>query len=607
MLAGTTALGYYVGRPPLSPDDHQPAAFGNGLSICFDGRLDNREELIDALHAELDTKPADNPDWRLAIACYQKFGDSFAARLNGDYALAVFDAARQQLVLARDPMGIRPLYFWASDRLAIAASEIKAILAHPAVASRPDEEALADLLMGGDPNEQRRTLFRGVQRMLPGRTVIIGAQALREDVHWDFDPSRQLRYRTTVEYAEALRELFERAVRRRLRSPAPVAVSVSGGLDSSAILCEAALLRRSNAALAPAYGISRLYPEASRADERAYLAAIEEKYGVAIQRLPASPIRLVHGDEWLQCSEFPVYPGSDVLELLARARELSCATLLEGHYGDQLLWSPAHIHDLMRRLRWIEASRALLSMAESMRDASPAELRRDLLLSFIRDLVPDRLMRPFRALRRLASPDRFPKWYSAAFREIAYRRSQQQRRPGGSFANKHSEHCYRMARSVPIARAFEESNKLAARHGLDVAYPFADRDLIAFVMAIPAAVLNLGGAYKGLFREAMTGILPDSIRARSWKADFTLLESNAAAELSRSGPSAYLGADLMAVKYGYVNAGALTEEFPRLRARLTGESWLPAKQMNELLALERWMGVFFARRPPAEPESSPSD
>lgn len=591
---GNAGMAYQCLQASLVPDDMQPDTLEPGLSICFDGRLDNREDLIRELRADLRADPASLADSHLVMVCYRRFGELFAAHLNGDYALALWDGARQQIALSRDVMGVKPLYYLAFAKTLVAASEIKAILAHPDVDARPDDDVVADLLVGGDPSELRRTLFRDVRRVLPGHTVFVSPTSFREVKHWDFDALRQVRYGSIAEYAEALRGLFAQAVRRRLRSQAPVAVTVSGGLDSSSILCEAEILRRSTEGIPPLLGISRLYPDGSPADERTYLADIEAQYGLRIQRLPPSPIRLVEGGDWLWRTEHPFFQGNDVLDSMKLARELSCATVLEGFYGDQIMWSPAHLFDLMGGLRLIEAHRAFRAYAGSLTDVSPRILRDEIVRAFVRNLVPDWLMTPFRAIRRLSGQHGSPQCYSAALQKTAYRRRQAQRRPARQGTSRHAEYCYRLAHARHISTGMEMSNMIAAHYGLDLAYPFADRDLVAFVMAIPGEIVSCGGIFKGLFREAMRGILPESIRRRSWKADFTLLGSEAAAELSRSGLESNLGADSLAVKYGFIDAAAVPGSICRLKASLSGLDGTPATRVNEILALELWLRAFFA-------------
>jgi asparagine synthase (glutamine-hydrolysing) len=597
-LSGAAGLAYQCLRTSVRPDELQPAELGKDLSICFDGRLDNREELIAEFRAELTAEPTSLPDAFFVMACYRRYGEQFAEKLNGDFALALFDRDKQQMLLARDVMGVRPLYYWVSGDTFIAASEIKAILAHPGIEPQPDEDALADRLVGGDPNELRLTLFRGVRRVLPGHTVIVEPNRIREFQHWDFDPTRQVRCGSVAEYADGLRGLFEQAVRRRLRSPGPVGVTVSGGLDSSAILCQAAILVRAGEPIPAAYGFSQLYLECTPADERGYLSDIELERGLAIRRLTASPMRYLADMDRIRTVEWPLLPSSSFLDLLATARNSSCTTMLSGYFGDQILASDARLYELLGSFRWLGARKALNAFYRSYTDSNPNVLRQELLRAFIRDFVPDQLMKPFRRVRRMISQDHSPGWYSRRVRDIAYRRSQQQRRPAGPFASKQSELCYVEAHAAHITRMMELSNKLAASYGQEMAYPFADRDLIAFVMAIPGEIVTWKGVYKGLYREAMRGILPERIRLRYCKADFTHAECDAAAALSTTGFENKLGPDAMAVRLGWVDRAKLRISLSRARAGLTGQTIWPALQLNELLALEIWLQCFFGDKAP---------
>ena len=150
-------------------------------------------------------------------------------------------------------------------------------------------------------------------------------------------------------------------------------------------------------------------------------------------------------------------------------------------------------------------------------------------------------------------------------------------------------------RAPHFTRTLEKFNKIASYYGLERAYPFADRDLIAFMMADPGEVVLWNGIYKGLFREAMHGILPDKIHMRYWKADFTQLDSDATAALVSKGHEGNLGSDSLAVKHGYIDVAALPSAIADSRARLTGRANLPlSQQLTELFCFELWLEAFFA-------------
>lgn len=221
---------------PESLGEVQPLEGPGGVLLVMDGRLDNREDLVTLLG-----QPAAASDARLALAAFQRWGEDFAGHLNGDFAIGVFDPAARCLVLARDAVGVRPMYFFHRPGFFAFASEIKALLTHPAVPTEADDRGLADVLMISTPGlaEQDRTCFAGIRSVPPGHLVVVSERGLSFASHWDFDLSRPAPPASFEDYAAELRRLFARAVRRRTRSVHPVAVLVSGGLDSSSVFCHA--------------------------------------------------------------------------------------------------------------------------------------------------------------------------------------------------------------------------------------------------------------------------------------------------------------------------------------------------------------------------------
>src|SRR5205823_5301862 len=211
---------------PESAGEIQPVADATGAMLAFDGRLDNRDELLIALERDSTVSP-ESPDSVLVLAAYRAFGDDAPARLNGDFAFGLFDPLRKQLLLARDALGVRPLYYYASRDLFLFASEIKTLLSHPRVETRPNDDVLAGFLFSRFAGEdaQSTTFFQNIASVLPARRVIVGGPgAIRTQRYWNFDLAREVRYAHFDDYAGAFRQHFELAVRRRLRSAAPVAV-----------------------------------------------------------------------------------------------------------------------------------------------------------------------------------------------------------------------------------------------------------------------------------------------------------------------------------------------------------------------------------------------
>jgi asparagine synthase (glutamine-hydrolysing) len=584
---------------PESVAESQPLLAPSGAVIVFDGRLDNREELISSLEGGQGSAKTSS-DAALVLAAYDRFGERFPEYLNGDFALAVFDPRKQQLLLARDAIGVRPLYYCNLRNTFVFASEIKAILAHPEVDGRPNDDALADLLMPGDARCRDLTCFRGIFSLVPGHLgTVTPTRRWTVRQYFTFDSSRSIRYKFFPEYAEAFCTLFDQAVRRRIRSAYPTAVSVSGGLDSSAILCAAEKLRSSGFSGPATTGISLTYQEGSSADEKSLLAAIERQYGLEIKRLPETSPGYLNGARALLWQiEVPRLDGqwNAYQQLLHVAQAGQNRVLLSGFFGDQMLFGQAYLLDLVHSLRWGKAIRDLKEFGLWMTDIDPQEIRELFLGDLLRAHVSERLLPILRRIRAKAQADYYPPWYSKPFRQRALDRALGQACPQGKFASKHAEECYQHANSKYHLNVLEETNKMSASYGLEPAYPFMDRDLISFIMAIPGEVVNWQGVPKGLFREAMRGVLPEAIRLRRWKADFTDFVNEGTA---REYPEfqSYFGSDCLAVEFGYVDGDAVRQALEKMKPRVHDpSSAVPTWRVAALLSLELWLQVFFGQK-----------
>ena len=595
---GSVGFAYrYLRITPESVAERQPFVAPSGKVIVFDGRLDNREEL--ALRVGLGSGPAEtSSDAAVVLAAYELFGERFAEHLNGDFALALFDPHKQQLLLARDAIGVRPLYYCHLRNTFVFASEIKAILAHPEVERQPNDDALADLLMPGDARCRDLTCFRGIFRLVPGHLgTVTPTRRWTVRQYFTFDSGRSIRYKSFPEYAEAFRTLFDQAVRRRIRSAYPTAVSVSGGLDSSAILCAAANFKNSGFSVPAPTGISLTYEDGSRADEKSLLLAIERQYGIDVQRLSkASPGYLKGARKLLWDVEVPALDcqWNTSQQLLRIAQLGKNRVLLSGLFGDQVLSGLAYLIDLVDSLRWSKAMRDLKEFGLWMTDIAPQEIRELFWGDLVRAHVPGRFRPLLRRIRAKAQADYYPPWYSKPFRRRALDRANGQACPQGKFANRHAEECYHHATSKYHLNVLEKANKMSASYGLEPAYPFMDRDLISFIMAIPGEVVNWQGVPKGLFREAMRGVLPEAIRLRRWKADFTeFVNAGTAHEYHEI--QSYFESSSLAIEFGYVDGDVVKQTLEKMKPRVHDpySDAVPTWRVAALVSLELWLQVFF--------------
>jgi asparagine synthase (glutamine-hydrolysing) len=291
-------------------------------------------------------------------------------------------------------------------------------------------------------------------------------------------------------------------------------------------------------------------------------------------------------------TEVPRLQWDSSIDLVDAAHKLGCRVVLDGDYGDQMMFSDAHILEQARSFRWSGVKRELEARARSMTDVELPDLKsyyRDVLL---RDFIPDGLMPAARSMRRILGRDDYPRWYTKSFQRRALKRNRVYRRPGRGIGGKQAEACYQFIALAHRLNCVEESNKMAAARGMVSAHPFLDRDLIEFMMAIPSEIATWQGVAKGLFREAMRGVLPENIRTRDWKSDFTAFNNRSVAK-DYSRFQQLLRPDCLAVQYGYLDPKGLLNRFSQHESALNLNVATPARWVTSTVGLELWLNVFF--------------
>lgn len=205
----------------------------SGLVITADARLDNRLELIRNLRVDESTVT----DSDLILTAYRRWGEACVDYLLGDFAFAIFDPHDRRLFLARDHMGLRPIYYYLSDRTFVFASSARGVVTAPGVPCEIDEGRIADYLLPElEGINQVCTFFHGVKRLPPAHLGVLEDARFRLVHYWQPDAEHEIRLASDEDYADALEEVLSRAVNDRLRCNGRLGSMLSGGVDSSTIV-----------------------------------------------------------------------------------------------------------------------------------------------------------------------------------------------------------------------------------------------------------------------------------------------------------------------------------------------------------------------------------
>lgn len=487
------------------------------LCLAWDGRLDNREDLLGLLGAEgVHLRRAG--DAELVLKAYHAWGRDCPSRLLGDFAFVLHDGSKQALLAVRDPIGCKPLYYYADDRLLLCASDLPPLLAHPAYRRRCNEGMLGEYL-ACEITSQEDTLYEGIRRLPPAHVLLVQPGRLTTRRYWEADPLRALACRSDEDYVEHFQALLEEAVRCRLRSPGPVGVHLSGGLDSSSVAATAQdLHRRGRAGCAGIEAFSLVFPDLP-CDESAFIDEVARQWRMPSHRVtPAVQGPAYFADLARQDQDFPGYPNGTMADSLRTlARDKGIRILLTGSGGDEwLTGSLDHAADLLRGLKL----RPMLNrIGFEAGNSAVRDILRAALVHGLRPLLPLGWRRTLKGwLRR----DGVPAWIDPQFaRRINLADRLTAIPPVPRFPSLAQDEIYATLQSGWWPHSLEMEERAAARCGVEESHPLCDRRLIEFALALPEDQRWRGAEFKFILRQSMRDRLPASVRQRLDKAEFS--------------------------------------------------------------------------------------
>jgi asparagine synthase (glutamine-hydrolysing) len=507
--------------------------------ITYNGEVYNFVELRKELET-LGHRFASDTDTEVIGCAYDQWGPDCVLKFNGMWAFAVWDARRRELFLSCDRFSIKPLHYLREPGRFVFASELKAFLHLRGFTPREDEEAMRRCLVdirattGWDDS----TLLRGVKRLRGGHNMLVSAAGTKVWRWWRTLDHIETPPRTLAGQAERFRELFFDACRLRLRSDVPVATCLSGGLDSTAVLCTLAALRGEDAAAA---GRERRCRDSHRAfvatfpgtarDERRYAEVAVRHAGAEPHYLPVTPeLALASVQQFAYDfeninSNFPMPQWAIYREL----RRGGVVVSLDGHGADEML--AGYMNHINRALRargsWLRAPRRTLDLVRTVHAMYGDSARPPGLVQLAADGDPFlRLAR--RALRgvwtraRRAAARRGP-----AAEEPWVRGSPEVRR----FPDPDEEaavaalgaldgELYRDFHDTNLPGVLRNFDRTSMAHGVETRMPFMDWRLVCFVFGLPEESKAGGGLSKRVLREAMRGVMPEELRTRKGKIGF---------------------------------------------------------------------------------------
>lgn len=503
----------------LSPASNQPFRSADGrYTIVFNGEIYNYRELKQAMP---DAVWRTGGDTEVLLAAYTRWGSDCLHRLHGMFALAIHDSATDELFLARDRMGIKPLYWYRDDRHLLFASELRALLATGLVPRRLDHNALVDYLRYQTVHAPA-TIIEGVRMLEAGHWMRISDQEVSVQRWYDLVGSarREAEGLTTEQVRPLVRERLSRAVEKRLVSDVPFGAFLSGGIDSSAVVGLMAQV-----STAPVHTFSVVFDEEEFSEER-YARIVAKKFGTkhtAIRLQPAEMLRLL--PDALAAMDHPSADGPNTYVVSKVTKEAGITMALSGLGGDEVFAGyPVFTRTLdLWEKRWITQFPAILRRAGAAAiGALRPSIASDKLGELLRldafsvdDTFPiSRLIFTDRDLVELISRDRLPdKRVTGILRGLI-------RDDGG--------HALPFLSQVSLGELstylqnvlLRDTDQMSMAHALEVRVPFLDHDLVEFALGVNDRV-KYPHSPKKLLVESLGDLLPPEVVNRP-KMGFTL-------------------------------------------------------------------------------------
>ena len=505
----------------LSELGHQPMANENGnCQIVFNGEIFNHAAIRPALE-QAGHRYKSRTDTETILHAWEEYGQDCVTRFRGMFAFAIWNRDRQQLFCARDRLGIKPFYYWHEGNLFAFASEIKALLEHPAISARLNEKLVSEYLAFGYLSGEE-TLFAGIQKLMPGHTLTVeindGKPVVTIRQYWDVPAPapNSPALNSDGDWIRELRRRLEENIGMRLMSDVPLGMFLSGGVDSSAI---AALMTRMVEGKVKTFSVG--YEEAAYS-ELSWARQVADTIGTDHHEVRVSmedffnalPRLVWHEDEPI------AWPSSVSLYFVSRLAAEHVKVVLTGEGSDELFGGYARYSFYNRNHGPAEIYKhvpaAIRSGIRSYLATSPllsADLRRKALHTIagrdpdIRSLYLDNFYGAFPkeerdALLRGAAPQADA--YAGFMTNWA-------KAPGTSLLSK----MLYADQKTYLVELLMKQDQMSMACSIESRVPLLDHTLVEFAASIPDGLKLRGSESKYIFKKAVEDVLPHDIVYRT--------------------------------------------------------------------------------------------
>ncbi len=516
---------------------------------------------------------------------YRREGADAVKHFSGDFAFALWDNQKKKLLLARDLIGIKPFYTFFDGRQFLFCSAIEPFFALSSLIKSPDESMLADYL-AGEFRDSGKTFFQNIAQLKPGHYLTLEPGRAPEIRPYAELHPKTMKFPGEKEYLQAFREIFLKAIRKRLSAGAPSGILLSGGLDSTQVAACAETLRLQDKKL-PELKAATLLMEGFPQEEWEALENLKEKFGLQTEAVrfdstsqSAFEIYLNSG-ETLHPQGFMTIPA-----LLQPLRAAGCRTVLTGIGATEIenALEFGYLQDRLLSLNfprfWREVNAICLAAGDK-----PSFFLPEILKETARELAPAALLS---RIRRKHNRERL--WLNPRMRE---------KLPGfpkpklRGFHSLSKNLIFRAVVDPSLVFALNQMDDLVSRSGIEISHPFLDREVIEFFLNAPDTLLMKWGFRKMFVQKALEGIVPGPFRTKDDRRTFIPdLDARTGKQLETQRLKKYLSNRGGRV-YHYVDFDEVQNFFSAIEAERS-ENWrLHLSLLWRIASLERWLTDHF--------------
>lgn len=505
----------------LSADGHQPFSYKDRYVLVFNGEIYNYKEI----RCELIDKGyrfTTHTDTEVLIAAYDCYGKECVQRFNGMWSFAVYDKDKNEIYCSRDRFGIKPFYYYISDKEFVFGSEIKQILCMTDEKPTANKKRLLDFLICGDQDYTDETMFQNIKQLRGGYEMVfsLDSHSLKTEQYYDLNKKKLLR-NSYAEDCEEFGKKFENSVRLRMRADVPIGYCLSGGLDSSSIVSMADELTDQSGEKTEQHAVSSCFDD-KEYDEQEYIDEVIKSTNIHSHKIYPDGSKLFdevdkiiwHMDEPFGSTS--IYAQWNVFR---EAKRNGLTVMLDGQGADEQLagYSPfygVHFSYLLKRFKFVTFWRELKAY-KKLRASTETYVNagRIVLSAIISAYMPSKV---YNIISRK---------YMAA--------------KGLPFSKEQLKQVYQDRDIYPIGDArryildsmqcgmqallhFEDRDSMA--FSIESRVPFLDYELVETVFQMPFEHKIRKGITKAVMRDGLKGVLPEKIRNRYSKLGFTTPE-----------------------------------------------------------------------------------